>query len=81
MRYIAIAVTYLRPPGQSEPGGFIAPKVFDFSFELIVLPREHLLQRLVADQPLVFEYTVVEIGNQPVSLIEHRAINDTRGPD
>src|SRR3989442_6700546 len=78
---VAIAVAHLRPPGQTKAGGFITPKIFDRSFELIVLAREHLIQSRLADEPLVFEDPAVEIRNQPVRLIQHRAINDARGPD
>ena len=60
---VAIAVAYLRPPGQTEAGGFVTPKIFDGSFELIVLAREHLIQSRLADEPLVFEDPAVEIGD------------------
>jgi len=40
---VPIAVAHLRPPGQSESGGFIAPDALDPTLELIVLAREHLI--------------------------------------
>ena len=60
---VAIAVAYLRPPGQTEAGGFITPKIFDGSFELIVLAREHLIQSCLANQAFIFEDAAIEIRN------------------
>src|SRR5262245_12376184 len=55
VREIAVAVASLYPPGQSEAGGLISPYAFNRPFELVVLPREHLFQRLFADDPFAFE--------------------------
>src|SRR5260370_24284449 len=73
---VAIALAHLRPPRQPEPGGFVAPNAFYPSFELVVLSSKHLLHGLLADDPFVFEDSAVEISDQPVGLIQHRAIDD-----
>src|SRR5437763_12965979 len=61
VRDITIAVTNLGPPRQPETRSLISPNAFDCSFELIVLARKHLLDGLLADQPLVFVNAAVEI--------------------
>src|SRR5215210_8749636 len=81
VRDIAIALAHLCPPRQSEPGGFVSPNSFYPSLELVVLAREHLLQGLLADDPLFFKGSAVEICDQPVGLIEHSAIDNARRPD
>ena len=43
VRQVAITVADFGPPCQTEAGGFVAPKVFNCPFELIVLAREHLV--------------------------------------
>ena len=58
---VTVTLAHLRPPGQAEPGGFVAPNVFDRSLELFVLPHEHLIQSRLADQPVRFEYSAIEI--------------------
>src|SRR5688572_30940999 len=78
---VTIAVPNRTPPGQAKARRFIAPDVFDFSFELVVLSREHLLKRRLADDLFIFELATVEIDDEPVSLVEHRAIDQTRRPD
>src|SRR6266540_5951777 len=81
VRNVAVAVAHLRPPRQSKPSGFISPNAFYPSLELVVLARGHLLQCLLANDPFLFEGSAVEIGDQPVGLIEHRAIDNARRPD
>src|SRR5215475_13587074 len=81
VRDVAIAVANLRPPGQPKPGSLVPPDVFDGAFELVVLAREHLIQGLLADQPLPFKDSAIEVRNQPVRLIEHGAIDDPCRPD
>src|SRR5262247_1402283 len=78
---IAVAVARLHPPRQAEAGGLVSPDALDWPFELIVLAREHLLERLLADDPLAFEDTAVEVGDQPVGLIKHSAVDQSRRPD
>ena len=56
-----LAVAHLRPPRQTEAGGFIAPNVFYSSLELIILAREHLIQSRLADEPLLFERSAIKI--------------------
>ena len=59
VRDIAIAVTHLGPPCQSEPSSFVSLNAFYPSLELIVLAREHLLQSLFANDPFFFEDSAV----------------------
>src|SRR5262245_50678794 len=63
MSEIAVAVARLHPPCHAEAGGLVSPDAFHRPFELIVLAREHLLKRLLADDPLAFEDTAVEVGD------------------
>ena len=71
VRDIVIAIAYLGPPRQAEARSLVAPYVFDGSLELIVLPREHLIQSRLTDESFVFERAAIQIRNQPVRLIEH----------
>src|SRR3989442_13676317 len=66
---VAIAVAHLRPPGQTKAGGFIAPKIFVRSFELIVLARGHLFQSRLADEPLVFVNPSDQNGIEAVNFV------------
>ena len=59
VREIAIAVSHLCPPRQSEPGGFISPNAFYLSLELVVLARKHLLQGLFFNDPFFSEGSAV----------------------
>ena len=81
VREVTVAVAHLHPPRQSEPRGFISPQLFNRSFELIVLSSQHLLERLLADDSFAFEDSAVQIRDQPVRLIQHRAIDQPRRPD
>ena len=58
---VSIAVPNLTPPGQAKAGRFIPPDVFDSSFELVVLSREHLLKRRLTDDLFIFKLASVEI--------------------
>src|SRR5262249_34372909 len=78
---VTITVAHFGPPRQSEPGSFISPNSFNATLKLIVLAGKHLLERCLADQSFFFEDAAVEIGDEPVRLIEHRAINQSRRPD
>ena len=60
---VTIAVPNLTPPGQAEAGRFIPPNLFNSSFELVVLSREHLLKRGLADDLFIFELATVEIDD------------------
>src|SRR5215470_18871459 len=80
VRDVVIAIAYLGPPRQAEARSLVAPYVFDGSLELIVLPREHLIQSRLTDESFVFERAAIQIRNQPVRLIEHRAVHNARGP-
>src|ERR1041385_2426864 len=78
---ITIAISHFRPPRQSEPCGFISPDAFDATFELIVLTSEHLLECLFTNDSLAFKDSAVEIADQPVRLVQDRAIHDAGRPD
>src|SRR5437763_629457 len=80
VRDVTVTVAHLSPPGQTEAGGLIAPNIFNRAVELIILAREHLIQSCLANQTLVFEDAAIEICNQPIRLIEHCAIDNSRGP-
>ena len=60
---VTIAIPNLTPPGQAKPSRFIAPDIFDFSLELVVLSREHLLERRHTDDLFIFELAIVEIDD------------------
>src|SRR6266496_2236322 len=81
VREIVVAITDLHPPRQPEPGRLISPKAFDRPLKLVVLARKHLLKRLLANEWLAFEDSAVQIGDQPVGLVQHRAVDNARRPD
>ena len=63
MGKVTIAVPNLTPPRQAKARRFIPPDVFNSSFELVVLSREHLLKRRLTNDLFIFELATVEIGD------------------
>src|SRR5437764_14439649 len=62
VRDITIAVTNLGPPRQSKTRSLISPNGFDCSFEVIVLALKHLLDCLLAEYPLVYVQSGVDVA-------------------
>ena len=63
---IPVAISHLSPPGQSKTGGLVAPNPFDPAFELIELPRHHLIHGRLANDSFALENSSVQVRYQPI---------------
>ena len=66
MSKIPVAISHLGPPGQSETGGLVTPNPFDPAFELIELPRHHLIHGRLANDSFALENSSVQVRYQPI---------------
>src|SRR5262245_24241290 len=78
---VGIAAALVQPRGQAGTSGRCGPNALAGSFELLVLGRGHLIEHVLADNPLALNRSTVQIHNQPVCLVEDCAVDKTRGPD
>src|SRR5436305_11125642 len=79
VRKIAIPISDFAPPRQPEPSSFVTPDPFYPALELIELSRHHLVHRRLADNAVSLKHTSIQIRDQPIRLVQNRAVDDARG--
>src|SRR5215472_14845181 len=80
MSEIAVAASFIQPPGQAKGGSLGTPNAFDRALEFLILAREHLIEQILVDYSLALNSSAIQVHDQPVCLVKDRPIYKSRRP-